>query len=65
MFDIESSNWSTGLRVRKHPFFDYLRVSLDSPLPKSVIFSFVHSHFKNLPNCYSNHYNEKPHLQPS
>ena len=42
-------------------------MSLGSPLPKSVIFSFMHSHFKNRPNCYSrpNHQTDKPHHLPS
>jgi len=36
-----------------------------SPLLKSAIFSLVHAHFKNRPNCYSNHHTDKPHHLPS
>ena len=36
-------------------------MSLGSQLLKSVKISFVHSHLKNRPNCYSNHHADKPH----
>jgi len=36
-------------------------MSLGSPLLKSVTFSFVHSPFKNRPNCRNNHNTNKPH----
>ena len=40
-------------------------IIVDSPLLKSVIFSFVHFHFLNRPNCYSNYHTDKPHHLPS
>jgi len=60
---LESIRFSTAINI---PHFNVatLCVSLGSPLLKSVIFSFVHSHLKYRPTCYSNHHTDKPHNLP-
>ena len=46
------------------PLMSAMHMSLRSLLLTLVTFSFMHSHFKNRPNSYSNHHTDKPHHLP-